>query len=124
MEIIILVGPPRCGKTRLAWRLQGEFGDLLSNALCFSGNVKLIDVIKDLDKLCKRPPASLLFDDMPKEGMAHFKEIMDDETIKSKVMGVILIPSYIPDYLINLPNVQIWDKNRIHFELYRRGIKI
>ena len=122
MEIIIMVGPKKCGKTRLAYRLQVEMGVFGENVFCYHHNPKLKNILKDIPESCGK--ASILFDDMSPLSIKCFRDFIDDKTFQDKILGCILIPPYIPDYLCQMKGVQVWDEFRIKAELYRRGIKI
>jgi len=120
MKVIIMVGPSRCGKTRLAKAMSEEHVKMGREVvLYFAGspnfnNKKLI--------VCCEGKRFVCVDDMSKKAVENIVDVINDPIFRDVVDILVLIPPYIPESLCSMSGIEIWDEKRIYVELYNRGI--
>lgn len=120
MKVIIMVGPSRCGKTRLAKAMYEEHVKMGREVVLYFGgspnfnNKKLIACCEGKRFVC--------VDDMSKKAVKNIVDVIDDPIFRDVVDILVLIPPYIPESLCIMPGIEIWDEKRIYVELHNRGI--
>ena len=122
MKVIIMVGPSRCGKSRLAKAMYDEYVKKGRVSLAYFGASPKFNTKKLMASI--EGKTYVWIDDMSKNAIENIVDVIKDPIFRNTVDILVLIPPYIPASLCGIPGIEIWDEKRIYVELYNRGIYI